>query len=171
MRKAGSRIAILAGQVLSALRFLAAVAIFFLMALVFISVFFRYVLNSPLLAGADYLAILLGLMIFSAYPSVCRNRLHISVDVLTARFARYPRFNAARLAFIDIFVISMTVYMAVCVFEQAEKYQRRDTTLPMTGIPLAPVTQAFVFLLLVAALLLAIRTVFGAGNQAGNKTP
>lgn len=151
-----------------ALDFITGAGIFLLMAIVFTSVFFRYVLNAPLLSSDDYLAVFLGLTIFAAYPSVCRDRKHISVDLFNGLFERAPRLNAVRLILIDLFVVCMTLFMAWCLYWQAEKYQRRGSTTAMADIPLAPVTYVFVALLVASAVLLAVRTFIERGTQTND---
>lgn len=140
--------------------------LFLLMVVVFASVFFRYVLNSPLLASEDYLSVLLGLTVFAAYPAVCRKRAHITVDVFTARFERYPRFNAVRCLVVDLFVVGMTVFIALRIYEQAAKMQRRGSTTSMAEIPLAPVTYIFAALVLGAALMLVLQMILERRRKA-----
>jgi TRAP-type C4-dicarboxylate transport system permease small subunit len=128
-----------------------------LMALVFTSVFFRYVLSDPIIATEDMMAILLGVMIFTAVPSVTLSRGHISVELLTAPFKPYPLADRIRLVCIDIGVVAMTLYIAWLLYNQATRYLDRETSSLVMEWPLFPYVFAFSFLLVIGACLFAWR--------------
>lgn len=144
----------------------AAAGIFTLMALVFISVFFRYVLNDPIVATEDLMALLLGLTIFTAYPAVTLGRGHIKVDLLTAPFKRFPRINRIRLIIIDLGVVAMSGFMALRIWDQAVRYQDRETLSNTMEWPLYPYVYGYASLLLLAAVLFLVRALRDRGNSA-----
>lgn len=146
----------------------AAAAMFSLMTLVFTSVFFRYVLNDPIIATEDIMAILLGVMIFSAVPGVTLSRSHISVELLTGPFKAFPFADRIRLILIDIGVIAMTLYMAARMYDQAVRYEDRETTSLVMEWPLAPYVFGFSFVLVIGAGLFALRAWRDRGNVDSN---
>lgn len=54
---------------------------FSMMALIFIDVTARYVFNSPIPGGSEYVAFLLGLLVFSGFAVVTRDQAHITVGL------------------------------------------------------------------------------------------
>lgn len=154
-----------AGFVSRLLSYVAAAGIFALMALVFVSVFFRYLLNSPILATEDMMAILLGITIFTAVPGITLARRHICVELLTAPFRMLPRANRVRLILIDAGVIAMTLFMAKLVYDQAVRFRSRETGTPLMDWPVHPATFTFSALLLLAAALFAIRAMRDRGSS------
>ena len=136
---------------------MAAAGIFALMALVFVSVFFRYLLNSPILATEDMMAILLGVTIFTAVPNVTLSRGHITVELFTAPFRHFPAADRIRRMVIDLCVIAMTLYMARLLHIQAWRQYDRETESLVMEWPLYPVTYAFAGLALIGAILFAVR--------------
>ena len=147
------------------LSYVAAAGIFSLMALVFISVFFRYVLNSPILATEDSMAILLGVTIFTAVPAVTRTRSHITVELLTAPFKLFPLIDRIRRILIDLGVIAMTLYMTHLLYLQAVRQYDRGTETPVMEWAVYPVTFAFVGLILIGAILFAPHVIRDRGDS------
>jgi len=150
------------------LSYIAALSLFSLMALVFISVFFRYILNEPLLFAEDVMAILLGVTIFTGVPSVTLNRRHISVDLLTTPIKKRPMLNRIRLVIIDVGVIAMTYFMAYLMFQQATRYYQRDTISNTMEWPLYPSVFLFVVLILIGGLLFTHRAYRDKGKIKGH---
>jgi TRAP-type C4-dicarboxylate transport system permease small subunit len=151
------------------LSWFAAAGIFTLMALVFISVFFRYILNDPINATEDLMALLLGMTIFTAYPAVTLNRGHIKVDLLTAPFKRFPRVNRIRLIIVDLGVVLMSSFIAMRIWDQAVRYEDRETLSNTMEWPLYPFVFCFAFLLFIATALFALRACKDRG-QASEKS-
>lgn len=135
-----------------------------LMALVFISVFFRYVLNSPILATEDMMAILLGVTIFTAIPNVSLSRGHITVELFVAPFRKFPALDRARRIVIDLGTVAMTLYVAWLLFTQAWRQYDRDTLSIVMEWPLYPVTYGFAVLVVIGALLFAGRAASDRGK-------
>ena len=131
--------------------------------------FFRYLLNSPILAAEDMMAMLLGITIFTAVPGVTLARRHICVELLTAPFRKLPRTNRIRLILIDAGVIAATLFMAKLVFDQAVRFRSRETGTPLMDWPVHPATFGFSALLLLAAGLFAVRAIrdLGRGSTKG----
>lgn len=152
------------------LSFAAAAGIFMLMALVFVSVFFRYVLNSPIIATEDMMALLLGITIFTAFPLVTSQRGHISVELLTGLFAGFPVADRVRRILIDIGIIGVVLFMAKKLFDQAVRYQDRETGSIMMDWPLYPFIYSFAGLVVLAAVLFAMRALKdrGRGDSGGD---
>ena len=171
MEEGQDRLARFADFVSRLLSFVAAAGIFVLMALVFISVFFRYLLNSPILAAEDMMSMLLGITIFTAVPGITLARRHICVELLTAPFRTFPRANRVRLILIDAGVIAMTLFMAKLVFDQAVRFRSRDTGTPLMDWPVHPATFTFSALLLLAAALFAVRAIRDLGRSRTTDGP
>ncbi len=152
----------------TALGYVAAAGIFALMALVFVSVFFRYVLNSPILATEDMMAILLGVTIFTAVPRVTLNRSHITVELFVAPFRKFPALDRARKLVIDICVIGMTFYMGYLMYLQASRQFDRETESFVMEWPLWPATAAFAVLICIGGALFGLRAWRDKGNADAN---
>ena len=142
----------------------AAAGIFTLMALVFISVFFRYVINRPILATEDMMAILLGITIFAALPNVTLSRGHITVELFVAPFKKFPVADRIRKLLVDLGVIAMTIYMVRLMYQQAVRQFERETESLVMEWPLWPVTGLFAALILVGGLLFATRAAADRGR-------
>ena len=143
------------GIVSTALTWASAACIFTLTALVFVSVFFRYAMSSPLLMAEDLMAILLGLTIFSAFPYVTIKRQHIQVDLLAKLFSSMPVVDRVRGLIIDLLVLFGISFLALRLYDQATKFYARDTITETMQWPLWPVIASFVALLAVSAILFA----------------
>lgn len=145
------------GRVAKFLGYIAAAGIFSLMALVFTSVFFRYVLKQPILATEDMMAILLGVTIFTAVPQVTLGRSHITVELFVAPFKKFPAINRARKILIDIGIVCMSVYMGTLMVIQATRQFDRETESFVMEWPLWPGTAVFAILIFIGGVLFAIR--------------
>lgn len=139
------------------------------MALVFISVFFRYVLNQPILATEDMMAILLGVTIFTAVPQVTLNRSHISVELFVAPFRKFPKLDLLRKVLIDIGVICMSVYMGYLMLLQATRQFDRETESFVMEWPLWPATAVFAVLIFIGAILFSVRAWRDKGRGGSNE--
>ena len=139
------------------LSIVAATGIFALTVLVFVSVFFRYILGSPIFFAEDTMAILLGVTIFTALPFVTSTRKHVKIGLFDAAFAKAPKFNRVRLIFIDIVAIAVSGFMSWQLYRQAVIYAKRDVTTMLTKWPLAPLVYGLAILVVVAVFLLVGR--------------
>ncbi len=156
------------GHVLRVLSYVAAAGIFALMALVFISVFFRYVLNAPILATEDMMAILLGVTIFTAMPNVTASRSHITVELFVAPFKRFPVLDLGRRILIDLGIIAMTFYMAYLMYLQATRQFSRESLSFVMEWPLWPATAGFTLLITVGGALFTLRALRDKGRGKAN---
>ena len=147
-----------------ALSYVSAVGIFLLMALVFLSVFFRYVLNAPILATEDMTAILLGVTIFTAIPNVTLSRGHITVELFVAPFKRFPAVDRVRKVLIDLGVVLMTFYMCFLLYSQATRQFDRETESLVMDWDLWPITGGFAVLVLIGGVLFAMRAAADRGK-------
>ena len=152
------------GTLVRILSYAGAIGIFSLMALVFVSVFFRYVLNDPILAVEDIMAMLLGVTIFTAVPSVTLARRHISVDLLTKPFEFFPLADRIRRIVIDLGVVVMSFYVSYLINIQAMRYMKRETLSLTMEWPLHPITFLFSGLVLAGGILFALRTLKDKGE-------
>lgn len=143
---------------------ISSLGIFGLMGLVGISVFFRYVLNAPILATEDLTALLLGLTIFTALPSVTLNRGHISVGLFLSLFKNRPGFDRLRRTLIDIGMVLMMFYMGWVVLLQAYRQFTRGTETAAMEWSVWPSTTAFACLIFVGAATFARRIRRDEGN-------
>ncbi len=146
------------------LGYVAAACIFTLMSLVFVSVFFRYVLNSPILAAEDMMAILLGVTIFTAVPSVTLARRHITVELFVAPFRMVPAADRFRRILIDLGIIVMTFYMGYVMYLQAVRQFDRETESLVMEWPLWPATSVFAALIVTGGTLFAMRRLRDDGH-------
>lgn len=151
------------------LGYVAAAGIFSLMALVFMSVFFRYVLNKPILATEDMMAILLGVTIFTAVPQVTLGRSHISVELFVAPFRKFPMLDLLRKILIDLGVICMSIYMGYLMLLQATRQFDRETESFVMEWPLWPATAVFSVLIFIGGILFSIRAWRDKGQGNTNK--
>lgn len=141
------------------LGYVAAAGIFTLMALVFTSVFFRYVMNLPILATEDMMAMLLGVTIFTAVPRVTLARSHITVELFVAPFRKFPLLDRARKILIDLGIIAMSFYMGYVMYLQASRQFDRETESFVMEWPLWPATSMFTVLIFLGGILFLLRVV------------
>ena len=134
----------------------AAFCVLVLASMVFVSVFFRYFLHAPLIGAEDFMSITLALLIFAAYPYVTEERKHVQVDLLVGLF-RHPVANRLRLIVIDLVVLGMTLFMALRLWQQAEKFLTRNSTTSGMHWPLWPVAATIAVLTGLAVLFLLAR--------------
>lgn len=163
-----SALSIWSARITKWLSFVAAAGIFSLMALVFTSVFFRYVLNKPILATEDMMAILLGVTIFTAVPRVTLSRSHITVELFVAPFRKFPALDRARKILIDLGIIAMSFYMCYLMYLQASRQFDRETESFVMEWPLWPATALFAVLIFIGGVLFAMRALRDKGQSTAN---
>ena len=95
----------LAGRLLQAVALLGGLALFLIMALVSISVFFRYVLNQPILGDQELVEIGMALVVMMAMPYAGLQGAHIRVDILDRKIGALGRFAG------DIFARGLSCYV------------------------------------------------------------
>lgn len=147
------------GVALKYLARLAGLCLLALLVLVFASVIFRYFFNAPIFAVEDFMAILLGLTIFMAFPLITISGDHIKVDLLVPLFERVKWLDRLRILLIDLGIIAMTAFLAYRVWEQADRFYRRGTATQAADLKLWPYTYAYVVLLVIGLLGIILVTV------------
>jgi TRAP-type C4-dicarboxylate transport system permease small subunit len=148
-------------------RAVAAISLFAMMALTFVSVVARYFLNRPIPGDAELQGFLLGLVVFAAIPLVTRAQRHIAVRsfaaLLTGRALLAQR----------IFVLAATAlglgFMGYFVLLQAISLAEDASSTDYLGIPEAPFVYAFAGLMGLAALAALERLVALLRHGSGDR--
>jgi TRAP-type transport system small permease protein len=137
---------------------IAAVSLFSMMALTFVSVIARYFLNKPIAGVEEVQGFLLGFVIFSALPLVTLRQRHIAVHA----FAAMLRGRAAQAQ--HVFVLAVTAlgfaFIGYLLFVQGEMLREENLHSNYLNIPEAPFPYVFTLLTwaaALAALLLLVR--------------
>lgn len=86
---------------------LGGVVLFVIMALVSAAVFFRYVLNAPILGDKELVEIGMSLVVMLAMPYTAHRGAHIRVDILDGKLGSFGRFIG------DIFARGVGVFVLV----------------------------------------------------------
>ena len=139
---------------------LAASLLFLLMAVTFVDVFGRNLLNHPLTGASEITEVLLACIIFLMLPHVALRQQHIVIDLVDSFSGR-----VARIA-MDIFAALLSCGMfgliAVELWVLGNKAAGYGDATPSLGIPLAPVFYFIAVLSAInaAAFLLSIPGVF-----------
>lgn len=146
-----------------------ALGIFLMAALIFVSVFFRYFLGTPIHLTEDLTTYLLGLTVFAAYPGVTFRREHIRVDLLSGVFAMFPRFDLARRLLIDVISIVILAAVSRRIWEQAERAYSRGSLSSTMEWPLWPAIYVFAVLLALSTFLYLIQFLLDLKSIFSNK--
>jgi TRAP-type C4-dicarboxylate transport system permease small subunit len=131
-------------------RAVAAVSLFAMMALTFVSVVARYFLNRPIPGDAELQGFLLGLVVFAAIPLVTRAQRHIAVRSFAALLA--GRALLAQRIFVPAATAVGLGFMGYFVLLQAISLAEDASSTDYLGIPEAPFVYAFAGLMGLAAL-------------------
>lgn len=102
---------------------------------------------------------LLGILIFSAYPAVTLNREHIQVDLFGELFKRAPRVNKVRLFLIDIVSLVGVIVIGLRLWERAQRALLRGTSSETMEWPVWPVVYLMAILLAATVLLFSARII------------
>lgn len=151
---------------------ISALSVLVLATMIFVSVFFRYFLSSPLVAAEDVTSFSLAIIVFAAYPYITAERRHVKVELLVGLFRPFPPLNRLRLILLDLAVIGITVFIGLRLWQQAEKFASRGSSTSSMNWPLWPLTAVCTALAFIAALVLALRIIgeIRAGTW-GKETP
>lgn len=113
--------------------FLSGLVLFAIMALVSIAVFFRYVLNAPILGGQELVQIGMSLVVMLAMPFAALRGAHIRVDILDRKLGSLGRFLG------DIFARGIGIYVLVLLigktWDKALDAHKYDDVTNMIEIP------------------------------------
>lgn len=113
-----------AGRTLFALGVFACVVLFAMMALTFVDVLGRYLLNRPLPGAYEMIAFMMPLMIFAALPVVCYNEDHVTVDLLEGFTPRsWRRWQGGAVGLLGAIVLGVLAWR---LFVQAVDNGRND---------------------------------------------
>lgn len=153
----------------AALKVISAISIMCMALLVFVSVFFRYFLNAPILMTEDLMAILLSLSIFTAYPHVTLRREHVSVDLLGGVFARSEGLQRLRRAVIDVVTLVVLGFIFLRMWEQAGRYRSRGTFSQTMEWPLWPVVTGIAILVGLSVAMFAVRILLDWFRPSGDR--
>jgi len=146
-------------RITSMVSILAAINVLVLTGMVFVAVFFRYFLSDPLLGVEDTMSYALALLVFSAYPYVTEERKHVQVDLFVGLVRKFPAADRIRLILIDIFVMVMLGFIALRLWEQADKFITRNSTTSGMHWPWWPLAAACAFFAFLSVLMLALRII------------
>ncbi len=127
-----------------------------LLTVMFISVAFRYGLNTPIAISEELTAFFLGLTIFSAFPFVTMEKSHIQIELLIGLVRGRPKLERLRQFLVDLGTLAMVVFLGTRLWEQATRYMERLVVSEGQEWPLAPIVFVFVGLLAIAAWVFAL---------------
>lgn len=138
------------------LRYLIAGILFAILVVTLIDVGGRYLLNAPLLGADDLIRFGMAILVFAALPEVCRNRDHVSVDLLTGVLAPTLRNGLERLfGGVAALLLLYLAWRLVEVGLNAYDYGDRSPLLRLPFAPLAFLLAAFAAASAAIELLLA----------------
>ena len=122
-----------------ALELLSALTLFGLMALTCVDVSGRYLINNPVMGATEMTQIGLAIMVFSAMPVLTWRGGHIVVDLLDHMLGeRIVRL----LTLFSALVISSSLYfVAVRIFELAQRSMKRGVVTEYLGIPVGYIVE------------------------------
>jgi len=148
------------GQILSAA---AALLLFILMGVTVVDVIGRYVFNQPLAGSSELTEIILGLMIFAAFPLLCRNNEHIAVDLLENIFS--AKFKRIRDRVVQGVLVVCLLTLTYGIFLLGMRARRDVLVTEILELPNAVFLFTMAFLLLLATLFTARRLWRGGGGD------
>ncbi|MGQ0546082.1 MAG: TRAP transporter small permease [Betaproteobacteria bacterium] len=140
----------------------AAALLFVMMAVTFLDVLGRYVLNRPLPGSAETTQYLLVLMIFVALPVVTARGGHISISLVDGLFD--SRANALRMAFVDVLAGTTMAVMAWFLWRYAQMLALHRDVIGYLLVPVAPAAYAAAVLSAVTAVAFLGKALVEAGQ-------
>jgi len=133
----------------------AALLLFLLMGVTVVDVIGRYVFNQPLAGSSELTEIILGLMIFAAFPLLCRNNEHIAVDLLENFFS--ARFKRLRERVVQGVLVVCLLTLTYGLFLLGMRARRDVLVTEILELPNAVFLFSMAFLLLLATVFTARR--------------
>lgn len=118
------------------LRFVIAGILFAILMISLIDVGGRYLFNAPLLGADDLIRFGLAILVFSALPEVCRNREHISVDLVTHVLPERIQSLLSRV--FSLIAALLLLYLAWRIGEVGLNALDYGDTSPLLRLPYAP---------------------------------
>lgn len=135
-----------------------------LMLITVVDVIGRYVFNQPLAGSSELTEICLGMLIFAAFPLVCRNNDHIAVDLLENHFS--ARFKRLRDRVVQGVLVVCLLTLTYGIFLLGMRARRDVLVTEILQLPNAVFLFTMAFLLLLAAAFSA--RVFIKGGAHGD---
>jgi TRAP-type C4-dicarboxylate transport system permease small subunit len=129
---------------------IAAIGLFAMMALTFVTVVARYFLNRPIPGDSELQALLLGFIVFAAIPLVTRAQRHIAVRSFAA-LLKGRALLAQRLLVLAATALGIG-FMDYFIVLQAETLAEEGSRTDYLEIPEAPFIYLFAVLMGIAAL-------------------
>jgi TRAP-type C4-dicarboxylate transport system permease small subunit len=139
-----------------ALRVLVALFSFCMMALTFVDVVGRYLLNAPINGSFELIEILLALVVFTGLPLVVRDNSHIGITMLQE--ALRGRIQRAHRFVVDLFSGGALLFIAFCLWDQARGFMIADEVTGNLKIPIGLTVYPLCVLAAVAGLLQLLNT-------------
>lgn len=140
-----------------------AVLLFVLMAVTFVDVLGRNVINKPLTGASELTEVLLALIIFLMLPQVALRQQHIVIDLIDGVAGRIGR------AVLDIFAALISAAMfgliAMQLWVLGDKSAGYADATPSLGIPLAPVFYVLAVLAAINVLAFLIAIPISIGRR------
>lgn len=117
----------LSERLLKAVALLGGCVLFLMMLLVSISVFFRYVLNQPILGDQEIVEMGMSLVVMLAMPFAAQQGAHIRVDILDRRLGDWGRFIG------DVFARGVSCFVIYLLIRKTwdktlDAYEYEDVT-------------------------------------------
>jgi len=148
-------------QVLSAA---AASLLFILMGITVVDVIGRYVFNQPLAGSSELTEIVLGLIIFAAFPLLCRRNDHIAVDLLENRLS--AKFKRVRDRAVQVVLIVCLLTLTCGLFLLGMRARRDVLVTEILALPNAVFLFTMACLLLLSVAFSVLVLFSGDGNNA-----
>ncbi|HEY2561416.1 MAG TPA: TRAP transporter small permease [Caldimonas sp.] len=134
-----------------ALGLLAALILFFMMALTTVDVFGRYVFNKPVNGGFEVTEIMLAALIYCGLPLVSARREHIVIDTFDPFFS--PGLKRALDVIAEILCMVVFGGVAVLIFGRAQRIASYGDTTTVLRLPLAPVAYVMAVMIAITAVI------------------
>ena len=136
--------------------FVAAAALFLLMALTFCDVILRSMFNAPIEIAADLTRLLMAIMVFSVLPTLSAQGGNISVDLLEGYFSRPNMMRWSDIA-INLVCGAMLVLPAKRIFDLAERSRSYGDVMEYMRLPVHYVGWFVALMTTITAVVLIMR--------------
>ncbi|MDD9855132.1 MAG: TRAP transporter small permease [Gammaproteobacteria bacterium] len=144
----------------------AALLLLLLMFITVVDVIGRYVFNQPLAGSSELTEICLSMIIFAAFPLLCRNNDHIAVDLLENRFS--AQFKRLRDRVVQVVVSVCLLTLTYGLFLLGMRARRDVLVTEILELPNAVFLFVMAFLLLLSVAF-SVRILFRRdGNESGD---
>ena len=135
-----------------ALEYLCSLSLFAIVAVTFVDVIGRYVIDKPLPGASEYIQFAMALTIFAGLPLITRTREHISVELLN--YLKGP-LRRVKLVFVDTMSLAAVLLLARQLYIQAKDYAEVGTGTTVLDMPMAPLAATMAVLAAITVLVLA----------------